>query len=486
MTKPSLTDEALFKDLAFVGDWCAAASGETTELRNPTTGEVLAVLPKQGREDTARAIDEAEQALQVWQALGVDGRAEILHRWASSMRDHKEDLAKIMTAEMGKPLAESTGETVYASTFIDFFAAEACRSEGELIPAHTGSQRMVVMKQPVGVGAAITPWNFPALMVTRKVGAALAAGCTIVLKPSSLSPLTALAHAELANRAGVPPGVFSVVVGSSSAIGKEILENPTVRAISFTGSTAIGKFLMAESAKTVKKVGMELGGNAPFVIFDDADLETAVDAAVAAKFRNCGQTCVTANRFLVQDSVYEAFVERYVPKVDAITVGNGLEPGTDMGPLIDEAAVKKVEEHISDALSKGAKLLTGGKRHALGGTFFEPTVLGEVTSEMLIFRDETFGPVAPIIRFSTEEEGIHLANDTEYGLASYFFSQGTARCWRVAEALEAGIVCENTVAFSSARAPFGGFKESGIGREGGHQGLDEWQEIKYRCIGGLG
>jgi succinate-semialdehyde dehydrogenase/glutarate-semialdehyde dehydrogenase len=486
MTKPILSDKTLFKGLAFVGDWCEAASGQTTELRNPTTGEVLAVLPKQGREDTARAISEAEKALQVWQALGVDGRGEILHRWASSMRDHKEDLAKIMTAEMGKPLAESAGETVYASTFIDFFAAEACRNEGELIPAHTGSQRMVVMKQPVGVGAAITPWNFPALMVTRKVGAALAAGCTIVLKPSSLSPLTALAHAELANRAGVPPGVFSVVVGSSSEIGREILENPTVRAISFTGSTAIGKFLMAESAKTVKKIGMELGGNAPFVLFDDADLDAAVDAAVAAKFRNCGQTCVTANRFLVQDSVYDSFVERYVPKVNAITVGNGLEPGTDMGPLIEETAVAKVEEHISDALSKGAKLLTGGKRHALGGTFFEPTVLGEVTSEMLIFRDETFGPVAPIIRFSTEEEGIRLANDTEYGLAAYFYSQGAARCWRVAEALEAGIVCENTVAFSSARAPFGGFKESGVGREGGHQGLDEWQEIKYRCIGGLG
>jgi succinate-semialdehyde dehydrogenase/glutarate-semialdehyde dehydrogenase len=485
MPKLPLADETLFKNLAFVGDWCEAASGQTSELKNPATREVLAVLPKMGREDTARAITEADKALPVWKALGVDGRAEILHRWAASMREHKEDLATIMTVEMGKPHAESMGETVYASTFIDFFAAEACRSEGELIPAHASSQRMMVMKQPVGVGAAITPWNFPALMVTRKVGAALAAGCTIILKPSSLSPLTALAHAELANRAGVPPGVFSVVVGSSSEIGAEILENPIVKAISFTGSTAIGKFLIAQSAKTVKKVGMELGGNAPFVVFDDADLDAAVDAAVAAKFRNCGQTCVTVNRFLVQDSIYDAFVEQYVPKVEAITVGNGLEPGTDMGPLVDDAAVDKVEEHIADALANGATILTGGKRHPLGGSFFEPTVLGNVTPAMLIFRDETFGPVAPIFRFSTEEEGIRLANDTEYGLAAYFFSQDRARCWRVAEALEAGIVCENTVAFSSARAPFGGFKESGIGREGGHQGLDEWQEIKYRCIGGI-
>jgi succinate-semialdehyde dehydrogenase/glutarate-semialdehyde dehydrogenase len=322
-------------------------------------------------------------------------------------------------------------------------------------------------------------------MVTRKVGAALAAGCTIILKPSSLSPLTALAHAELANRAGVPPGVFSVVVGSSSEIGREILESPIVKAISFTGSTAIGKFLMAQSAQTVKKMGMELGGNAPFVVFDDADLDAAADAAVAAKFRNCGQTCVTANRFLVQDAVYDAFVERYVPKVKAIKVGNGMDAGTVMGPLVDDAAVDKVEEHIADALANGATLLTGGKRHDLGGSFFEPTVLGNVTPAMLIFRDETFGPVAPIIRFSTEEEGIRLANDTEYGLAAYFFSQGRARCWRVAEALEAGIVCENTVAFSSARAPFGGFKESGVGREGGHHGLEDWQEIKYRCIGGI-
>jgi succinate-semialdehyde dehydrogenase/glutarate-semialdehyde dehydrogenase len=486
MTRFSLTDRALLRDQAFVGDWCQAVSGETFEIKNPATGEVLTPLPKMGREDTARAIVLADDALAGWQALGVDGRADILHRWASSLRDHTEDLAMLMTAEMGKPLAESTGETVYASTFIDFFAAEACRNEGELIPAHTGSQRMVVMKQPVGVGAAITPWNFPALMVTRKVGAALAAGCTIVLKPSSLSPLTALAHAELANRAGMPPGVFSVVVGGSSEIGAEILENPTVRAISFTGSTAIGKFLMAESSKTVKKIGLELGGNAPFIVFDDADLEEAVEAAVGAKFRNCGQTCVTANRLLVQDSVYDAFVERYVPRVNGIAVGNGLEADTAMGPLINEAAVAKVEEHISDAVSNGASVLAGGRRHALGGTFFEPTVLGEVTSKMLIFRDETFGPVAPIIRFSTEDEGIRLANDTEYGLAAYFYSRGAARCWRVAEALEAGIVCENTIAFSSARAPFGGFKESGIGREGGHQGLDEWQEIKYRCIGGLG
>jgi succinate-semialdehyde dehydrogenase/glutarate-semialdehyde dehydrogenase len=481
----TLDDQKLFRDRGFVGDWCDAESGETTELKNPATGEVLVTLPKMGTEETRRAIEEADKALPVWQGLGVDKRAEILHAWAKSMRDSVEDLARIMTAEMGKPLAESRGETIYSSTFIDFFAAEACRSDGELIPAHTPSQRMMVMKQPVGVGAAITPWNFPALMVTRKVGAAMAAGCTIVLKPSSLSPLTALAHAELANRAGVPPGVFSVVVGSSGKIGREILSNPTVRAISFTGSTEIGKFLMAESAATVKRIGLELGGNAPFVVFDDADLDAALEGAIAAKYRNCGQTCVTANRFLVHDAVYDEFVGRYVERVKAINVGNGMEPGVDMGPLVDMPAVEKVEEHIADAVSMGARLLTGGKRHALGGSFFEPTVLGEVTPEMLIFRDETFGPVAPFIRFGSEEEGIRLANDTNYGLAAYFYAGGAARCWRVAEALEAGIVCENTVAFSSARAPFGGFKESGVGREGGHQGLDEWQEIKYRCMGGL-
>jgi len=480
-----LDDPTLFRDLGFIGSWCAAATGETFELRNPATGDVLARLPRMGRTDAARAIDEADEALRTWQGLGVDGRSTVLCRWAASMREHQQDLARIMTAEMGKPLGESRGETVYSSTFIDYFAAEASQSSGELVPAHTGAQRAIVSRQPIGVGAAITPWNFPALMVTRKVGAALAAGCTIVLKPSSLSPLTALALVELANRAGMPPGAFSVVVGSSSEIGQAIMDSPTVRAISFTGSTAVGKQLMAQGASTVKRVGLELGGHAPFLVFDDADLDASVDGAVVAKYRNAGQTCVTANRFLVQSGIHDRFVERYVARVKALVVGNGMDDGVDLGPLINDAAVEKVELHIADATSKGATLLAGGRRHSLGGTFFEATVLGEVTPDMLIFRDETFGPVAPIIRFDSEADGVRLANDTSYGLASYFYSRDVSRCWRVAEALDAGIVCENTVAFSSARAPFGGFKESGIGREGGRQGLEEWQEIKYRCIGGL-
>jgi succinate-semialdehyde dehydrogenase/glutarate-semialdehyde dehydrogenase len=485
MTTLALEDQGLLRDRAFVGDWCGASSGETYELRNPATCDTLATLPMLGSEDAARAIEEAGRALPPWQGLGTDQRTTVLQRWAALIRENKDDLGRIMTAEMGKPLKESTGETVYSSTFIDWFAGEAARSSGEIVPAHMGSQRAVVTRQPVGVGAAITPWNFPALLVTRKVGAALAAGCTIVLKPSSLSPLTALALVELANRAGIPPGAFSVVVGRSSVIGKVIMESPAVRTVSFTGSTAVGKLLMAQGAATVKRVGLELGGNAPFLCFDDADLDRAVDGALVAKYRNAGQTCVTANRFLVQDAIHDRFVERFVDKVKALKVGNGLDESTDMGPLINEAAVDKVTEHVADATSKGATVLTGGQRHALGGTFFEPTVLGGVTREMLIFEEETFGPVAPVIRFSSEHEGIHLANDTSYGLAAYFYSRDAARCWRVAEALEAGIVCENTVAFSSARAPFGGFKESGVGREGGHQGLEEWQEIKYRCIGGL-
>jgi succinate-semialdehyde dehydrogenase/glutarate-semialdehyde dehydrogenase len=485
MTTLALKDQGLLRERAFVGDWCGASSGETYELRNPATGETLATLPMLESADAARAIEEAERALPVWQGLGTDQRTTVLQRWAALIRESQDDVARIMTAEMGKPLKESTGETVYSSTFIDWFAGEAARSSGEIVPAHLGAQRAVVTRQPVGVGAAITPWNFPALLVTRKVGAALAAGCTIVLKPSSLSPLTALALVELANRAGIPAGAFSVVVGRSSVIGKVIMESPAVRTVSFTGSTAVGKLLMAQGAATVKRVGLELGGNAPFVCFDDADLDRAVEGALVAKYRNAGQTCVTANRFLVQDKIHDRFVERFVEKVKALKVGNGLEDSTDIGPLINEAAVEKVVEHVTDATSRGATVLTGGRRHALGGTFFEPTVLGDVTPEMLIFEEETFGPVAPIIRFSSEEDGIHLANDTSYGLAAYFYSRDAARCWRVAEALEAGIVCENTVAFSSARAPFGGFKESGVGREGGHQGLDEWQEIKYRCIGGL-
>jgi succinate-semialdehyde dehydrogenase/glutarate-semialdehyde dehydrogenase len=485
MTTLALKDQGLLRERAFVGDWCGASSGETYELRNPATGETLATLPMLESADAARAIEEAERALPVWQGLGTDQRTTVLQRWAALIRESQDDVARIMTAEMGKPLKESTGETVYSSTFIDWFAGEAARSSGEIVPAHLGAQRAVVTRQPVGVGAAITPWNFPALLVTRKVGAALAAGCTIVLKPSSLSPLTALALVELANRAGIPAGAFSVVVGRSSVIGKVIMESPAVRTVSFTGSTAVGKLLMAQGAATVKRVGLELGGNAPFVCFDDADLDRAVEGALVAKYRNAGQTCVTANRFLVQDKIHDRFVERFVEKVKALKVGNGLEDSTDIGPLINEAAVEKVVEHVTDATSRGATVLTGGRRHALGGTFFEPTVLGDVTPEMLIFEEETFGPVAPIIRFSSEEDGIHLANDTSYGLAAYFYSRDAARCWRVAEALEAGIVCENTVAFSSARAPFGGFKESGVGREGGHQGLDEWQAIKYRCIGGL-
>jgi succinate-semialdehyde dehydrogenase/glutarate-semialdehyde dehydrogenase len=401
------------------------------------------------------------------------------------MMANQEDLAIIMTAEQGKPLAESRGEIAYAAAFIEWFAEEGKRVYGDTIPGHTADKRIVVIKEPIGVCAAITPWNFPAAMITRKAGPALAAGCTMVVKPATATPFSALALAELGERAGIPAGVFSVLTGSAGAIGSEMTANPIVRKVTFTGSTEIGKELMAQCAATVKKVSLELGGNAPFIVFDDADLDAAVEGAVASKYRNTGQTCVCTNRLIVQDSVYDAFVEKLIAAVSRMRVGDGLKGEVQQGPLIDMAAVEKVEEHIADAVAKGAKVALGGKRHALGGSFFEPTIITGVTPQMLVAREETFGPLAPVFRFSTDAEAIRMANDTEFGLASYFYSRDIGRVWRTAEALEYGMVGINTGLISVAEVPFGGVKQSGLGREGSHHGIDDYVEVKYLCLGDL-
>ena len=483
-----LQDPGLLRDQGLVGEWCDADSGERFGVFNPANDRLIVELPRMGASETRRAIEGAQAAFAGWVDLGVDGRYTILKAWAKLLRDNFEDLGRILTSEQGKSLVEGTGEVLYSATFIDWFAEEACRASGQIVPSHNSDTRFLVTREPVGVGAAITPWNFPAAMVTRKVAPALAAGCPIVIKPSSHAPLTTLAFAELACRAGVPSGVLSVIVGDHSvtaAIGEEITSNPLVRKISFTGSTEVGKVLMAQSARTVKRVSMELGGNAPFIVFDDADLDAAVVGLMGAKFRNAGQTCVSANRIYVQEGVHDQFVERLVSAVEALTVGDGIEPDTDMGPLINIAAVEKVEQHIADAVTRGGTIVSGGKRHSLGGCFFEPTVVTGVTSDMRACCEETFGPLAAIVSFNNEEEVIAMANDTPYGLAAYFYTTNRARSWRVSEALQAGIVCENTVAFSSARAPFGGYKESGVGKEGGEIGLHEWTNTKYRCIGGL-
>ena len=483
-----LQDPGLLRDQGLVGEWCDADSGERFGVFNPANDRLIVELPRMGASETRRAIEGAQAAFAGWVDLGVDGRYTILKAWAKLLRDNFEDLGRILTSEQGKSLLEGTGEVLYSATFIDWFAEEACRASGQIVPSHNSDTRFLVTREPVGVGAAITPWNFPAAMVTRKVAPALAAGCPIVIKPSSHAPLTTLAFAELACRAGVPSGVLSVIVGDHSvtaAIGEEITSNPLVRKISFTGSTEVGKVLMAQSARTVKRVSMELGGNAPFIVFDDADLDAAVVGLMGAKFRNAGQTCVSANRIYVQEGVHDQFVERLVSAVEALTVGDGIEPDTDMGPLINIAAVEKVEQHIADAVTRGGTIVSGGKRHSLGGCFFEPTVVTGVTSDMRACCEETFGPLAAIVSFNNEEEVIAMANDTPYGLAAYFYTTNRARSWRVSEALQAGIVCENTVAFSSARAPFGGYKESGVGKEGGEIGLHEWTNTKYRCIGGL-
>jgi len=479
----SLKDPKLLRQQCYIdGQWVDADSGKTLAVTNPATGEVLGSVPNMGAAETRRAIEAANAAWPGWRSRTAKERSACLRKWADLMMANQEDLAIIMTAEQGKPLTESRGEIAYAASFIEWFAEEARRVYGDTIPGHQPDKRIVVIKQPVGVCAAITPWNFPAAMITRKVGPALAVGCTMVSKPASATPFSALALAELAERAGVPKGVFSVVTGASTAIGGEMTSNPLVRKVTFTGSTETGKLLIAQAAKTVKKVSMELGGNAPFIVFDDADLDAAADGAIASKYRNAGQTCVCANRILVQDKVYDAFAGRLAERVAKFKVGNGMEPGVIIGPLIDEAAVKKVEEHVSDAVAKGAKVAMGGKRHALGGFFFEPTILTNVTPAMKVTKEETFGPVAPLFRFKTEDEAIRLANDTEFGLASYFYARDLGRVWRVAEALEYGMIGINTGMVSTAEAPFGGVKESGLGREGSKYGIDEYLELKYLCM----
>ncbi|MBK3777462.1 NADP-dependent succinate-semialdehyde dehydrogenase [Azospirillum brasilense] len=483
-----LKDAELLRFQCFVdGRWVDADSGKTVEVTNPADGSVLGSVPMMGADETRHAIDAAERAWPAWRALTAKERAKTLRTWFDLMMANQEDIARIMTAEQGKPLAEARGEVAYAASFIEWFAEEGKRVYGDTIPQHLPGRRIVVTKEPIGVTAAITPWNFPAAMITRKAGPALAAGCPMVIKPATATPLTALAMAVLAERAGIPAGILSVVTGSARAIGGEMTGNPTVRKLTFTGSTEIGKELMAQCAGTVKKVSLELGGNAPFLVFNDADLDEAVKGAIASKYRNTGQTCVCANRLLVQSGVYDAFAAKLAEAVKALKVGPGLTTeGAQQGPLIDMAAVEKVEDHIRDATEKGARVVLGGKRHELGGSFFEPTILADVTPAMKVAREETFGPVAPLFRFETEEEAVRMANATEFGLAAYFYSRDIGRVWRVAEALEYGIVGINEGIISTEVAPFGGMKESGIGREGSKYGIEDYLEIKYLCMGGIG
>jgi succinate-semialdehyde dehydrogenase/glutarate-semialdehyde dehydrogenase len=481
-----LKDRSLFRTRNYInGAWVDADNGATVAVTNPATGETLGTVPKAGRHETARAIEAANAAFPAWRKKTAKERAVILRRFADLMMANQDDLGLLMTSEQGKPLAEAKGEVAYAAAFLEWFGEEAKRINGETIPSHAADKRIIVLREPIGVVAAITPWNFPSAMITRKIGPALAAGCTVVVKPATQTPYSALALAELGERAGLPAGVLNVVTGAAGEIGGEMTSSPIVRKLTFTGSTEVGKALMAQCAGTVKKVSLELGGNAPFIVFDDADLDAAVEGAMASKFRNTGQTCVCANRLLVQDGVYEAFAEKLGQAVASLKVANGVEPGATQGPLIDMKAVAKVEEHIADALAKGASVAAGGKRHALGGSFFEPTVLTGVTPAMTVAREETFGPVAPLFRFKTEAEAIAMANDTEFGLAAYFFSRDVGRIFRVAEAVEYGIVGINTGLISTEVAPFGGVKESGIGREGSRHGIDDFVEIKYLCLGGI-
>ncbi|HJT11869.1 MAG TPA: NADP-dependent succinate-semialdehyde dehydrogenase [Dongiaceae bacterium] len=480
----SLKDPSLFRQQCYInGQWADADSGKTIDVTNPATGEVLGTIPNMGTAETRRAIEAANAAWAGWRKKTAKERANILRKLFNLMMENQEDLGVLMTAEQGKPMAESKGEIAYAASFIEWFAEEGKRTYGDVIPAHQPDKRIVVTKEPVGVVAAITPWNFPSAMITRKAGPALAAGCPIVLKPATQTPFSALALAELAHRAGVPAGVFNVVTGSATQIGGEMTANPIVRKLTFTGSTEIGKILLEQCAKTVKKTSMELGGNAPFIVFDDADLDAAVEGAIMSKYRNTGQTCVCANRILVQDSVYDAFAAKLTAAVAKLKVGDGLKGETQQGPLIDMKAVEKVEEHIADAVKKGAKVVAGGKRHSLGQSFFEPTILVNVTTDMKVTREETFGPVAPLFRFKTEDEAVKLANDTEFGLAAYFYARDLGRVWRVAEQIESGIVGINTGIISTEVAPFGGVKESGIGREGSKYGIEDFLEVKYMCMG---
>lgn len=481
-----LQDRDLLRRQCRIGDrWVDADHGEVVIVTNPATGEIVGTVPHLGAAEVQRAIKAAEEAFPAWRARNARDRAVILRRWFTLIMEHQEDLALIMTTEQGKPLAEARAEIAYAAGFVEWFSEEARRVYGDTIPAHRTDTRIVVLKEPIGVCAAITPWNLPAAMLTRKVAAALAAGCTMISKPASATPFTALALCELGVRAGLPAGVFNVITGPALTIGEELTNSPIIRKLSFTGSTEVGKDLMRACAATVKKISLELGGNAPFIVFDDADLDAAVEGAMASKYRNAGQTCVCANRIFVQDGVYNEFAARLRGAVGQLCVGNGLDPGVTQGPLIDEGAVLKVEAHIADAVARGAQVVQGGRRHALGGTFFEPTVITDVTPEMSVARDETFGPVAPLLRFADEAEAIRLANDTQFGLASYFYSRDVGRIWRVSEALEYGMVGVNTGMISTEIAPFGGVKESGLGREGSRYGIDEYLEVKYMCLGGI-
>lgn len=486
MTTIALNDPSLLKSQCFInGQWVDATDGAIQEVRNPATGRLICTVPDAGRDQAQQAIDAAEQAFDGWKNRTAEDRANVLRRWFELMLQHQDDLALIMTSEQGKPLAEAKGEIAYAASYIQWFAEEARRIYGEVIPSPWQDKRIVVTREPVGVCAAITPWNFPAAMITRKVAPALAAGCTIIVKPAIQTPLSALAMAELARRAGVPAGVFSVITGAARTIGGVLTGSPVVRKLTFTGSTEVGRLLAAQCAPTLKKMSLELGGNAPFIVFDDADLDAAVEGALASKYRNTGQTCVCANRLLVQSSVYDAFAAKLAAAVAKLKVGNGLEPGVSQGPLIDPPALEKVEQLVADAVEKGARVLAGGQRHALGGTFYEPTILADVTPAMRVAQEEIFGPVAPLFRFETEAEAIELANVTDFGLAAYFYANHMGRVWRVAGAIQAGMVGVNTGVISTAVAPFGGVKQSGMGREGSSHGINEYLDTKYICMGGV-
>lgn len=473
----------LLREACYInGEWVGADDGRTISVLNKATGEQLGTVPDCGVDETRRAIAAAQAAFPAWRAKTAKERAAILRKWFDLMIAHQEELARLLTLEQGKSLTESRGEILYGASFIEWFAEEGKRLYGDIIPGHMADKRIMVLRQPIGVAAAITPWNFPNAMITRKAGPALAASCPIVVKPASQTPYSALALAVLAEEAGIPAGIFNIVTGGASAIGGEMTSNPTVRKLSFTGSTEIGRLLMRQSADTIKKLSLELGGNAPFIVFDDADVDAAVAGAIASKYRNSGQTCVCTNRFYVQAGVHDEFVTKLAAAAAALKVGNGLDAETQQGPLIDAKAVAKVQEHIADAVTKGARLVTGGRPHALGGTFFEPTVLAGVTQDMVVAREETFGPLAPVVKFETEEEAIAMANDSEFGLASYFYSTNLSRVWRVAEAIESGMVCVNSGILSTEVAPFGGVKQSGLGREGSKYGIEDYVELKYVCL----
>ncbi|MFM0718266.1 NAD-dependent succinate-semialdehyde dehydrogenase [Paraburkholderia strydomiana] len=479
----NLKNPELFRQEAFIaGEWQGADNQATFDVVNPANAAVLGTVPLMGASETRRAIDAANKAWPLWRGKTAKERAAIMLKWHALMLENVDDLALILTSEQGKPIAESKGEILYAASFLEWFAEEGKRVSGDTLPPYANDKRIIVTKEPIGVCAAITPWNFPAAMITRKVGPALAAGCPIVIKPAEATPFSALAMAVLAERAGIPAGVFSVVTGDPKTIGGELTGNPIVRKLSFTGSTQVGRLLMAQCAPTIKKVSLELGGNSPFIVFEDADIDKAVEGAIISKYRNSGQTCVCTNRFYVHERIYDLFAEKLAAAANRLKVGVGTDDGVAVGPLINEAAVRKVESHINDAVSKGATLVTGGRRHTLGHGFFEPTVITGVTSKMMVAKEETFGPVAPIFRFSSDDEVIHMANDTEFGLAAYFYSRNVSRIWKVAEALEYGIVGINTGLISTETAPFGGVKQSGLGREGSSYGIDDYLEIKYMCL----